>query len=434
MKREMPEWYRWVMMTMFCIISFLVAMCQFQPSFFARDIMAAFGVNTQGYSWMTAFPMITGIIIALALGSLTDKFGMRNTMLVSLIVTSVGAIARAYCTSYIVLLLMSSLLGIVATFVTVNMAKLAMLWFPPRQIGLAVGIMSAAGSAGMAVAQAVTGIMFSDFRSAFFWGGISLAIATVLWVILGRDKTSSAVPAVADSGLETVAGSGNSGKPAEKATSKSSGRGGFASAMKCKGVWIAGVGAALYAGFNITAGSLLTTALIVNWATDAVQAGIVTSLFTCGVIVGAIVMPPFVSSKPYAKVLSISLPILAMGLFIIGWNINVLAARCVLFPIAGIFFGGISPIFFSYPSVLPEINNENSGAAGGIITTLMTVGATCFPTLVITPIAGSDYNLLICLGCLCGLLAAIPFALLPSTYRGAKTQGREAVELDRGEK
>ncbi len=395
-----PSSYRWVMLACFSLICFLMSFCQFQPAFFAQDIMRDFGVDTQGFTWMTAFPLAVGLFLALVIGSLTDKFGLRRSLFVAMVITSAGAIARYYCQSYVMLLLMSATLGIAATFTTTNMTKMAMTWFPPKQVGLAVGLMNAVGAAGLAFAQGATGVLFADYRSAFLIAGIACAVVTVIWVIFARDRRLTPNVAV---------------EPEEKQDEQK--KGSFKTVVKSRGVWLAGLGGAFYNGFNITAGSLLITALVVYWGTDPVQAGVMSALFTIGIMVGDIALPTLIPRSRKAKVLCVLLPILFAITIFAGWYINVPAARYVLFPLAGIFFGGTLPIFMSYPSVLPEINHENAGTAGGLLTTIMMAGAVVLPTLVITPIAGSDYNLLVILSTLITLLNVIPFALLPSIHR-----------------
>ena len=390
-------WYKWLLMLLFASVCFLMSVTQFQPGFFAQDIMDEFGLTTSEFTWMTAFPMMVGLFLSFVMGSITDRIGIKRTLLITMVITTAGAIYRAFCYEYILLLISSSLIGLSATVTAVAMAKIAMAWFPDRQVSLAVGIMASLGAAGMAFAQAFTGVLYSDFRTAFFWGGIMLLVVLVLWAVFARDRAVE--PSESD-------------EPEQ--------RGSFKDAIKCRGVWIAGLGNAFYNGFNVIAGSLLITALVVNWGTDPVFAGFLTALFTIGIVVGNAIIPATLARMKLAKLLCIAMPIAAMGIFFLGWCIDSDVARCILFPVAGFFFGGIAPTFIQFPSVLPEIDTANAGAAGGLMTTIQMVGAVVFPTFVITPIAGTDYNLMVIISCCFGLVCSIMFALLPSVYRPKK--------------
>lgn len=397
--------YRWVILALFALMGFVNGLCQFQVSFFAQDIMVDFNVSTSGFTLMTAFPMMFGLFASLAAGSLSDRFGQRKMIFISLVISAAGAIARYFCTIYITLLLSSFLLGMAATFVTVNLVKMAMAWFPQRQMGLAIGVGSASGTAGMAFAQAFMGILFPDYRSAFLWGGIIMAVVTVLWVVLGRDRM---ITPPAD-GLSAKAAAGEDEK-----------QGGFKDVIKSRGTWLAGIGGALYNGFNVTAAGLLIAALSVYWSMDPVMAGIIASIFTLGMVIGGTFMPAIIMHLRAAKPICIALPLIATALFLAGWYINETAARCILFPLAGFCFGSIYPIFASFPSVLPEISSDNAGAAGGLMTTVSMVGAVVFPTFIITPIAGTDYNLIVLLACGAMALCFVVFALLPSISGNSK--------------
>jgi hypothetical protein len=65
------------------------------------------------------------------------------------------------------------------------------------------------------------------------------------------------------------------------------------------------------------------------------------------------------------------------------------------------------------PMLLPEIGPVYAGSAGGIIVTLMVLGAVLIPTFIITPLAGSNVTVLFGLAALCFALLIIPALFLP---------------------
>ena len=402
--------YRWVVLITCTLVSFMVSFCQFQPAFFAQDIMTSMNIGNTEFATITSFPLLVGLFLAFVSGALADKFGIKKVLVVMLMITTAGAIGRYFCYDYVPLLLSSMLLGIAATFVNSNIAKLAMMWFPSKQIPVAVGIGTAMGSAGIAAAQVFNGMLFGDYHTAFLWGGIAMVVITVLWIVLGRDR---AVPAAVDMNAEK----------AESAEQDSpQGPTGIKAVIKSRSLWLAGIGIFLFNGVNVAAGSFLITAFVVTWGTDAVLAGVISGLFTAGAAVGAAVLPAFISRTKAAKLLCIAVPIAAALLIYAGWMIDIYAVRVVLFFVAGLLFGIILAEFMGMPSILPEISNENAGAAGGLITTFMMCGSVVMPTLVITPICGDNYNMFIIVCCIEIALCAVIFALLPSMYRGENKQ------------
>lgn len=396
--REYPSYYKWVMLASFVAMNFLANFCQFQPSFFAQDIMDTFGITSQLFTLMTSLPMAVGLFLAIVAGQLSDKFGLHKTVFIALLVSAIGGIIRAFCGSYVPLLIMTLLIGFTSTFCNANIAKVAMMWFPARQVSMAVGIINAGAAAGLAVAQGISGLLFDDFYTAFLWGGIAMAVLCALWGIFGRDKLIPQKSSEAD-------GDAAEGK-------------GIGDVVKSRNLWFAGLGGACYNGFNVTIGSLLITALVATWGTDQVVAGITASLFTVGCAVGSVAISSWIVHVRKAKAVCILLPIVSIAMVYIGWSINVDALRFVLFPIAGFIFGSIYPICLSYPSILPEVDEQNSGAAGGLITSIALAGGIIVPTFIVTPIAGTDYRLMMNIVCCIGLVIILAFAMLPSVYSG----------------
>jgi hypothetical protein len=63
--------------------------------------------------------------------------------------------------------------------------------------------------------------------------------------------------------------------------------------------------------------------------------------------------------------------------------------------------------------LLPEIGPVYAGSAGGIIATLMVLGAVLLPTFAITPLAGPNVTVLFSLAALCFALIVLPVLFLP---------------------
>lgn len=385
--------YRWVMLVLLTLVNFLTSFCQYLPAYFAQDIMADFAIGTSGFAVLVSSPMIFGFALAFISGTLADRFGIKRVVLVGLVISACGAMLRAFSHDFTLLLVSSIMFGIAAAFATSNLAKFVMAWFPARQISLAIGIGTAMGTGGIAVAQAITGIVFPDYGVAFLTAGILMVCMLVAWIVLAREKKIEARKTSMGEGLKAV--------------------------VKSRGVWMAGVGALLYQGVSVATGSFLITALVVYWQTDPVMAGIITALYVASAAIGSAVVPPIISRFAAAKPICMAISVVAAVLLYCGWIAPGVAAKCIVFVLAGLSFGGLLAIFLSYPSILSEVNDENSGAAGGLITTVMMFGSIVLPSTVVTGIAGEDYNMMIIICCVMVLLCAVVFALLPSIYRGS---------------
>lgn len=400
--------YRWVVLFMFAMVMFLASFSQYQPSFYAQELMDDLGIGTSGFAALTSFPMLLGLVLAFATGSLADKFGLKNIVTIGLAVTAVGALARCLCHDYTTLLLTSMTLGVAPTFTMPNTAKLAMRWFPRHQVSLAVGITMSMGTAGLTLAQAITGAVFATYHDAFLWGGILDALLVVAWAVFGRDK---------DAVVED-----ESGHAIERTTAER-----VRMVVRNRGLWLAGFGTFFYNGFTVTLGSFLITALIVNWGVDPVASGVTAAFLTLGAAVGAVILPPAITRNRHAKLWCILLPAVSVALVLLGWGIGSVPLRAAIFFVAGTIYGGVLPMFMLYPSILPGVDHDNSGTAGGLITVLNMLGSFVMPSFVITPIAGSDYNLIIILTCAFFVINSLVFALLPSAYDG---EGKPSGKAD----
>lgn len=395
--------YRWVMLIVLALVNSLTSFCQYIPAYFAQDIMADFSIAPAVFAILVSSPMIFGLVFAFVSGALADRFGIRRVVLIALVISAAGAILRAFSYDFAMLLVSSVMFGVAAAFCTANLAKTAMAWFPPRQVSLAVGIGTALGTGGIAVAQAVTGPLFPDYHTAFLAAGILMVVMLVAWIVLARDKNR---PGARQSSLKA----------------------GLLVVVRSRGVWLAGVGCLLYQAVNVATGSFLITALVVQWQTDPVMAGIIAALYIASAAAGSAFVPALISRFPAAKPIFIAISLAAAVLLYCGWIVPGDVVKCVVFVLAGVTFGGLIAAFLAFPSVLPEIDDENSGAAGGLITTVMMVGAVFLPSTLVMGVAGDDYNLMIIICCVLIALCAVVFALLPSIYRGPSTKGKGQID------
>ena len=398
------SWYRWLILVAFTVSSFCVSFCQFQPSFFATDLMVDFGLDTQQFQLIVSSSMIAGIFISLFAGTCGDRFGLYKTMIVGCLVSVIGGFMRYFAWDYPMLVISMMVLGFVGSVQTANLAKLAAAWFPPRQAGVAVGIGLAIGMSGIAAAQALTGVLFPDYRSAFLGGAILMVVIAILWIVVGCDKAFTPNDSEHNSIMS-----------------------GIKEVLPCKNVWFAGIIALIYTGFNLVLSSFLTTGLITCYNVDPVIAGVIASLTTVGSIFGAAFGPGIVTHMRGTKAICIFLPIVSALLILAGWFIDNNIVRGVLFVCAGLFYGMINPLAVMFPAVLPEVEPQHVGTAGGLVSTLLMSGSYIVPSLIVTPLAGGDYNLMIVIDCIVLMVIAVFFMLLPSLHQG-KTEKKITEE------
>jgi len=110
-------------------------------------------LNETQFGILVAMPVLTGSLIRLPLGMLTDKFGGRPVFFVLMVSTIIPIYVISLGTQYWHYLVTSLFVGMAGGAFTVGIAYCAR-WFPKNRQGLAMGIFGA-GNSGAAVTKLV---------------------------------------------------------------------------------------------------------------------------------------------------------------------------------------------------------------------------------------------------------------------------------------
>ena len=116
-------------------------------------IKQTLGLNETQFGLLIAMPVLTGSLIRLPLGMMTDKFGGRIVFFVIMISTVIPIYLISLGTEYWHYLVTGLFVGVAGGSFTVGIAYCAR-WFPKDQQGLAMGIFGA-GNTGAAVTKLV---------------------------------------------------------------------------------------------------------------------------------------------------------------------------------------------------------------------------------------------------------------------------------------
>ncbi len=116
-------------------------------------IKQTLGLNETQFGLLIAMPVLTGSLIRLPLGMLTDKFGGRMVFFVIMLSTVIPIYLISLGTEYWHYLVTGLFVGVAGGSFTVGIAYCAR-WFPKSQQGLAMGIFGA-GNTGAAVTKLV---------------------------------------------------------------------------------------------------------------------------------------------------------------------------------------------------------------------------------------------------------------------------------------
>ncbi len=156
------------------------------------------GLSSAQKGWMVAVPILSGSILRIPLGLLSDRVGGRRAGIALLAFLFVPlALGWLWADSFSSLLAAGFLLGAGGASFAVAL-PLASRWYPPERQGLAMGI-AAAGNSG----TVVTNLLAPRLAAIVGWHGvfalamIPLAVVLLAFVLLAREDSSRSLVAPA---------------------------------------------------------------------------------------------------------------------------------------------------------------------------------------------------------------------------------------------
>lgn len=134
--------------------------------------------------WLLGIPILTGSIMRLPIGILTDKFGGKYVFSLLLILCSIPLFLLPYATSFLTFALLSFLFGMVGTSFAVGVGYTS-IWYPKEWQGRALGIFGV-GNAGAAITTFFAPSLLNHFSvedPQNGWKALPVLYAIVLLVI-----------------------------------------------------------------------------------------------------------------------------------------------------------------------------------------------------------------------------------------------------------
>ncbi|MGJ8514612.1 MFS transporter [Carnimonas bestiolae] len=149
------------------------------------------GLTPSQLSFLIAIPVLAGSVSRPFLGMLTERFGGRLIMSITLMVSAVFVYLLLFTTSYIVLLLIALGLGLAGGSFAVGVAHVSS-WFDKKEQGTALGIFGM----GM-IGTAVNNLAGPLLQDAIGWRGtieiyaLGLLVMGILFIAIDRDPPSN---------------------------------------------------------------------------------------------------------------------------------------------------------------------------------------------------------------------------------------------------
>lgn len=388
-QRKINPRYGYVVLILLCLGITMPNFAQYQTTGFGKQAVAEFlgrELSDSQFSMINMAPLIPGAFLSLVSGLLVDRFGPRRVIVTGVVLSAIGVVLRATLEAYEAILASMILMGVCATFLNSNGAKVIGTWFEPKKASVLLGVFLAVANISMSLGTGITAV-FSSVHSAFICAAVLAVIVAVLWIVFMRDNKQP--PQGADEGL-----------PQERASVKDC----LKICVRSKGVWLSAFCMMTLITAAVASTQFLPTALQAREVKPLSQgaASLCGMCITLGATVGCILLPLICSKLKNLKRWMIGGCVIAAFGIAFAWRITNTPLMVACLIITGFLTSGFSPIITALPLRLKEIGPKYAGTAGGFIATIQLLGNVVLPTYVICNIVGNNnYNMMfICFGIL----------------------------------
>lgn len=128
------------------------------------------GLSTGEFALLAAIPILTGSVLRVPLGMLTDRYGGRIVMVALLIATAIPTLLVAYADTYVQLIALAFFVGLAGTSFAVGVAWVSA-WYPREYQGVALGTFGA-GNVGASITKLLAPTLVTLVGAAGLFGGV----------------------------------------------------------------------------------------------------------------------------------------------------------------------------------------------------------------------------------------------------------------------
>jgi len=370
MKQEFSQ-YKWIMLGLFWLIYFSFGMIRSSLYPLITPISQDLGLSNSQIGSILGIFLLAYVFLALPIGLIIDRIGIRKALLAGISVLSLSGILRAYASSYETMLLSVGLMGLAGPTVSVGVPKAVASWFHGEERGTASGIYGTGMFIGTATATAITTSIifpyFGSWRSTLGIYGVFGVLVTIIWILFGKESG-----------------------PTQSSGSFSGMVQALNRIIKNKEVWLViAIGFSyMLSGYGL--GSWLPKLLELK-DVDIALAGVLASIHSWFGLIGSPGLP--ILGRKISRKYAIILCILIQGItiYLIGTSLGIVLILSLI--LYGIFSAGLLPLLFVTLMEVPEVGSEFMGVASGLWFSVGAVGGFIGPYLVgyLLDVTGSTY-------------------------------------------
>lgn len=353
--------YRWLILGYIFLINLVFngGILMIMPPLFP-EISRELGLSYARIGFLWGAHPLGMLLFSLIGGVIADRLGVKNVLSIALLIAAILAGLRGLSASFLTLWFCMFFFGVSYGFIIPNLTKCVAMWFDPRELGRANGILLMGFSMGAGMGMglgAPLGALLGSWQNLMVGSGFLALIFWALWVLLARDPDDSVgdhpggVPFTVLQGLRQV--------------------------FSVKEMWLICIAEFFIVGSHHALMGLMPVYLVHIGETEA-QAGLITSLSYWTAIAGFFVGPYLSDRIGLRKVFTwpfflIYVILIVMVVFLRGWPL------LLSWGLAGFIHGCAMPVLRTIITELEEIGPALSGSAFGGIFSFNRMGGFAIP-------------------------------------------------------
>jgi len=307
-----------------------------------------------------------GVFAAIPGGLLGDRFDTRKMIGIGCFVIAIISGLRGISGNFVTLIVFMFLCGIAITAVIPNFTKVVSLLFPPRQLGLAMGILNTGVNIGgiLTTALGATFILplVGTWRNVLFLYAVIGVILGIIWLLAVSNIKQSHTIANTDSIVK------------KDSVYKTLGR-----IIRLKNMWLLMVASMLLAGSFLALLGYMPIYLEYTGVPKSTGDTISSTIFTAGIL-GSLVIP-VLSDRIGSRKIVLLVCTIIIGVSIYLLSISDTTFFWILIPLIGAMFMGAIAVSIAIPLEMKEIGPIYGSSAAGILIASHNIGGFLWPLL-----------------------------------------------------
>ncbi|MBM2825314.1 MAG: transporter [Dehalococcoidales bacterium] len=194
--------YRWVMLALVWLLYFVFGVVTASLAPLITPILKDLGISYSQMGFILGSWPLTYIVVSIMAGALMDRWGIRKSVFVGIIIVGLSEILRYFANGFGTMLLCVTLFGLGGPMISIGCPKVVAVWFHGKERGMAAGAYMTGNWIGALTAYStanslVMPITGYSWRLTFVIYSLLPFAAALLWWWLARDiKTQAATGSV----------------------------------------------------------------------------------------------------------------------------------------------------------------------------------------------------------------------------------------------